>query len=180
MQYKLKEAKLEGKLPESCPINAMLWLDDVVSENEVRTDPNFRETAVAGRHYDLCVGINTQHVTGIPPTVRANADLVVIFAQPNGQSKRALVESYLGMLNSRTAMELIDMYTVDHGCLILELWRNTQVPEDFIFHYVAKEPPSFAVDRPMPKALEKALNDGSIEMNDENEDDQITLFTEVI
>lgn len=108
-QKGIKQMKMEGELPEDLPTYAITWLDDVVSNKGLRYQESFVACATEGRHYDVCVGVNTQFVTGIPPSVRKNADIVVIFQQGYQSEKEMLAREYLGQLNLRTAMELIDV-----------------------------------------------------------------------
>lgn len=158
-QKGIKKMKQDGTLPEDLPTYAITWLDDVVSNKGLRYQDSFVACATEGRHYDVCVGVNTQFVTGIPPSVRKNADIVVIFQQGYQSEKEMLAREYLGQLNLRTAMELIDMYTADHGCLVLELWRNKSNPVDFAFKYLAQFDnfPTFSVVPELDRETEEYL-----------------------
>lgn len=124
-----------------------------------------------GRHVNLCVGVNTQHVTGIPPVIRTNADIVVIFSQLNWKYKKKLAEEYMGNLNMTTAIELIDYYTRDHGCLVLEPWRNDATPTELIYYYKAEEPPPFSVHKKIPQYIEDELKQGISDSEDEDDVD---------
>jgi hypothetical protein len=153
----LVQMRMQGLIPENMHIFALAWLDDVVADNTLRYSKWMARAATQGRHFDMMVGINTQHGTSVPPTWRENADIVVIFTQIHLATKEMLAREYFGMLNMRTAMELIDMYTEEHGCLVLELWRNSNRPEEFIFHYRADEPAEFRVVPPLPTNVVEAL-----------------------
>jgi hypothetical protein len=166
IQEQLIEAKNEGEIPENTVTNALVWLDDVAGDKTLRTDEDLKETAMMGRHRDQMVGINTQHPTVIPPDIRSNADIVVIFTQINLTQRLRLVQEYLSMFNTRTAMELMDMYTVDHGCLVLELWRNDPDPLNMVYWFKAQDPGNFRVERPIPPEVEE-----EIEKMDRNEND---------
>lgn len=173
IQEKLKEAQFKGDLDPKIPVNALVWLDDVISDNDVRHSEEFNETASAGRHYDLMVGVNTQHVTGIPPVIRVNADIVVIFTQLNWTYKKQLAEEYLGMLNPRTAMELIDYYTRDHGCLVIELWKNDATPTVLIHYYKAGEPERFNVHvSKVNEDIQETINN---ELGSDSDGDEVDL-----
>jgi hypothetical protein len=170
VQEHLKECQFLGEIPKEADVYAMVWLDDVINGDDIRHSEEFNTTATMGRHFDLTVGVNTQHVTGIPPVIRVNADIVVIFTQLNWAYKKQLAEEYLGMLNPRTAMELIDYYTRDHGCLIIELWRNDADPKVLIHYYKAAEPPAFSVHKQVPQYIEDELKHRDID-GDSDEDD---------
>lgn len=165
-QRQLVQKRQEGEIPEDMHFFALAWLDDVVADNTLRYSKWMARAATQGRHFDMMVGINTQHGTAIPPTWRGNADIVVIFTQLHAATKEMLAREYLGMLNIRTAMELIDLYTENHGCLVLELWRNSNRPEEFIFRYCANEPAKFKAVVPLPTEVEKYLK---IQEDDEND-----------
>jgi hypothetical protein len=171
IQDHLSDAKLKGDIPEDAPIEALVWLDDVIQEEEIRHSEEFNQTATMGRHMHLCVGVNTQHVTGIPPVIRTNADIVVIFTQLNWKYKKVLAEEYLGNLNMTTAIELIDYYTRDHGCLVLELWRNDADPKTLIHYYKAQDPGAFSVHKKVPEYIEDELKQGISDSDDEDDVD---------
>jgi hypothetical protein len=171
IQEHLSDCKLTGEIPKDAPIEAMVWLDDVIQDDEIRHSEEFNQTAVMGRHMHMCVGVNTQHVTGIPPVIRTNADIVVIFTQLNWKYKKLLAEEYLGNLNITTAIELIDYYTRDHGCLVLELWRNDADPRTLIHYYKAQEPEPFSVHKPIPQYIDDELKHGLDDSSDEDEVD---------
>lgn len=147
----------EGEIPEWMHFFSLVWLDDVVADSTLRYAEYMDTAATEGRHYDMCVGINTQKGTRVPPTWRENADIVVIFTQLHAATKVMLAEEYLSCLNLRTALEMMDTYTQNHGCLILELWRNTNDPEEFIFFYKAEDPGNFTVCAPIPDDVKKCL-----------------------
>lgn len=163
----LVQMRMNGLIPKNTHFFALAWLDDVVADNTLRYSKWMARAATQGRHFDLMVGINTQHGTAIPPSWRGNADIVVIFTQLHAATKEMLAREYMGMLNMRTAMELIDMYTEEHGCLVLELWRNSNRPEEFIFSYRANEPATFSVVAPLPFRIVDALQEQEDIQNDE-------------
>jgi hypothetical protein len=153
----LVKMRNKKEIPEWMHFFAIVWLDDVVADNTLRYSKFMDRAATQGRHYDMCVGINTQKGTRVPPTWRENADIVVIFTQLHAATKVMLAEEYLSCLNLRTALEMIDLYTQDHGCLVLELWRNTNDPEEFIFHYRAEDPGPFQACAKLPEEVTKYL-----------------------
>lgn len=168
----LVKMRNKKEIPDWMHFFALVWLDDVVADNTLRYSKFMDRAATQGRHYDMCVGINTQKGTRVPPTWRENADIVVIFTQLHAATKIMLAEEYLSCLNIRTALEMIDLYTKDHGCLILELWRNTNDPEEFIFHYRAEDPGPFQVCAKLPEQVTKYLEaEEDKEKDDYNEDD---------
>lgn len=171
IQEHLCDAQLAGDIPKDAPIEAMVWLDDIIQDDDIRHSEEFNQTAIMGRHMHMCVGVNTQHVTGIPPVIRVNADIVVIFTQLNWTYKKKLAEEYLGGLNLTTAIELIDYYTRDHGCLIIELWKNDADPKQLIHYYKAKEPEPFSVHKKMPQYIEDELKQGVSDSDDEDDVD---------
>jgi len=170
---KLTMMRNEGLLPEDLHFFSLVWLDDVVSKKTLRYSEWMDTAATMGRHFDMCVGVNTQKGTKIPPTWRENADIAVIFTQIHSGTKEMLAEEYLSCLNKRTALEMIDKYTQNHGCLVLEMWRNTNVPEEFIFHFKAPEPPAFSVLAPLPADIKEALQKEEYRFTKKDKDDEI-------
>ena len=90
-----KKAQLEKKdLP-----SILIVLDDVVSENSIRSSPNLKFIAVAGRHINANVIILSQMIAGsgsVPPVVRTQADTIIVTHTPRSFRERDLLaEQYL-------------------------------------------------------------------------------------
>lgn len=106
----------------------LIILDDVVSENAVRTSPSLRLLAIGGRHLLISVVILSQVVCGsasVPPSVRTQADCIVVVAQPRSRVERELLsENYLTASNEPgaklTGLQLLNKATeVEHRALVI-------------------------------------------------------------
>jgi hypothetical protein len=77
----------------------LIIMDDCVNENAVRTSKNLSLLAIGGRHILISCIILSQVVAGsasVPPSVRTQADTVIVVAQPRSRNERDLIaEQYL-------------------------------------------------------------------------------------
>lgn len=114
--------------------------DDLLSDSAThRNDPTLLAFYTAGRHVGITVIYITQKFKGTIPAIRDNTDIVFSFNMFNQNEARQLSEEFLGGLNIRTAMELIDLYANQklHTCLVIETWRNNRDPAVYLKFYAA-------------------------------------------
>jgi hypothetical protein len=116
--------------------------DDLISDHGMRFDEILDELYTAGRHSGVEAHWMTQAYKALPPQTRKNADILVIFTIINGMERKAVIEEYLTEMNRQTATELLDMYTdpEEHTALIIEAWRNSHDPEQYLKVLKAEDP----------------------------------------
>jgi len=123
----------------------LLILDDVVSENAVRSSPYLKNVAIAGRHLHISCIILSQAVAGsasVPPAVRIQADLVLCVAQPRSRNERDLLaEQFLTSENRDNAkveaLKMMDKVTeVQHRAIVMStVCPNARSYIDYLFMY---------------------------------------------
>jgi len=106
----------------------LIILDDCVNENSVRTSNNLRLLSIGGRHILISCIILSQVVAGsasVPPSVRTQADTVIVVAQPRSRAERDLIaEQYLTAANEegskRAGLMLMNKITEEsHRALVI-------------------------------------------------------------
>lgn len=127
------------------PKPILVILDDCVSEETIRHSPSLNELAVAGRHIYISVIILSQVVTGsgsVPPTVRTQADAIVVVAQPRSEIERDLLaKQYLApdkSYNNKTrGLEVLGAVTnIQYRALvILTTDSSARKFEDYLLTY---------------------------------------------
>lgn len=121
----------------------LLILDDVVSENAVRTSSYLRLLAIGGRHIMISCIILSQVVAGsasVPPSVRTQADTIIVVANPRSRVERELIaEQYLCAGNESNAksigLNLLSKTTeVEHRALVISTCApNARAYPDYCF-----------------------------------------------
>jgi hypothetical protein len=89
------EIRRTQEIDETLFPHKLIILDDVVSENQIRHAPALNQLAVSGRHLFITVIILSQCVCGsgsVPPTIRNNADYVLVAKNPRSRNERKLLE----------------------------------------------------------------------------------------
>lgn len=116
--------------------------DDLISDHGMRYDEVLDELYTAGRHSGIEAHWMTQKYKSLPPQVRINADIIIVFTVLNGMERKAVMDEYLTEMNRQTATELLDMYTnADlHTALVIETWRNSHDPEVYLKVLKADDP----------------------------------------
>lgn len=78
-----------------------ILLDDVISDPNIRYDPSITELFVAGRHYKLFVLITTQYAKAITPTLRSNADYVLMLHNKQESQREALWRDFADFVRAK-------------------------------------------------------------------------------
>lgn len=125
------------------PARILIILEDMISDKKVKHSEFINALFTRGRHHGFTVIFHTQRPTAVLPVVRNNCDIAVIFNQLSVKDLQCLAEIYMGRLNKTTAAELITMYTQDNNALVIELWKNSIIPEDYIKTMKAYDPGKF-------------------------------------
>eukprot|EP00741_Cyanophora_paradoxa_P017993 tig00021036_g17374.t1 len=144
MQHNKSEDVLAGKEDPVDP-RFFVLLDDVISDARLRYDEALNELFVAGRHYKIMTLITTQYAKGINPVLRSNTDLAVIFKCSQAMQREALAKEWGDIISQRAFYYLLDKYTQDNHCLIIDSSNNSTNPLDVLYVYKAEEPPPFRI-----------------------------------
>ena len=104
-----------------------ILLDDVISDQRLKYDPEMMELFVAGRHYALFILCTTQYAKAITPTIRGNTDYVFIMKTMQQRQREALKDDFGDFLTKDAFNQILDAYTEDNETLVV----NT-CPECFV------------------------------------------------
>jgi hypothetical protein len=118
-----------------------IMLDDAVADSGVRYSESLLKLFIAGRHFKIHLVVTTQYPTLITPKMRANLDYAFIFTQISKREREHIRDQYMGYLDPNYADAIIDYYTQDNHCLVIDLSTNSTDPEECVFFTKADEPP---------------------------------------
>lgn len=120
-----------------------LILDDVVAEDK-HHDSALNRVFYEGRHANISIFISTQHPKALPPGVRANADLAIIFPQWAEHDQEAIWKQYCTFFQDRRDFKLMLLrYTQGQQCVVAFLGDPSINPKQCLYWYKAIEPPPF-------------------------------------
>lgn len=122
-----------------------LVLDDVVAGN-MHHDEQLNQLFYEGRHSCMAIFIATQYPKSLPPGVRGNADLAVVFPQESFGEQEIIREQYFNFFESKwdwiiTLME----YTRDHNCIVMNMTDKTVPQIQRIYTHKAEDPGPFVL-----------------------------------
>jgi hypothetical protein len=118
-------------------------LDDVISDTSIRYDETIAELFVAGRHYKLFVLITTQYGKAITPTLRSNADYVLMLHNKQEGQREALWRDFADFMTREGFCTLLDAYTEDNEILICDTSEPTSKPWEVLHWFKADDPGAF-------------------------------------
>ena len=144
MQHNKSPDVLAGK-EEPVDPRFFVLLDDVISDARLRYDESLNELFTAGRHYKIMTLITTQYAKGINPVLRSNTDLAVIFKCSQAMQREALAKEWGDIISQRAFYYLLDKYTQDNHCLVIDSSNNSTNPLEVLYVYKADEPPPFRI-----------------------------------
>ena len=118
-------------------------LDDVISDPQIRYDPTIAELFVAGRHYKLFTLITTQYAKAITPTLRSNADYVLILHNKQESQREALWRDFADFMTREGFYTLMDAYTEDNEILVVDTSEPTAKVWEILHWFKAMDPGAF-------------------------------------
>lgn len=93
--------------------NLFIVLDDCVTE-DLFHDPVLNYLFFNGRHIRVFLLMSTQYARRVPPSMRENIDLAIIFRAHNVNQRDAIVENFLGHFDKKAGIK----------CLEENVWRD--------------------------------------------------------
>lgn len=131
-------------------LRMFIIFDDMIQDpNLIRYSKPLNTIFVAGRHYKILPIFNTQYHHAIPPIMRNNIDMMIMFNCTNIDAKEHLYKCAGDMLPRKMFYAMLDKYTRNHQTLV---YVNADSQEKRIckkyFHFKAAMTPDFRVGTP--------------------------------
>ena len=140
-QAKLKDMEMAGKIKMK-DFQIFIIFDDVmgITESVMRHDGTLTLLLTAGRHFGITCFFLLQDSYGMPPKVRNNVDVAIIFKQQQKRNLDAIHENWLStFLTKKESYKLIGEKTKDHHVIVVD--TSGVIDEDnTVYHCKAKEP----------------------------------------
>lgn len=120
-----------------------LILDDIVSKDK-HHDEWLNTVFYEGRHSNISIFITTQHPRALPPGVRSNADVAVIFPMWSESDQDTIWKQYCTFFQDRRDFKLMLLqYTQNQSCVVCFLGDPSINQKQCLYWYKAEEPPQF-------------------------------------
>ena len=116
-------------------------LDDCGYEKELFSSKNtaMRDLFQNGRHYKCTVYICLQYCTTIPPSFRANTDVVYALREPIIGNQKRLHEFFFGVIETfQNFRRVFGAATENHECLVTINTASSNSIDDCVFWYKAR------------------------------------------
>ncbi|KAJ1629639.1 hypothetical protein T492DRAFT_873122 [Pavlovales sp. CCMP2436] len=113
------------------------------NDKRIRYDAAIAELFVAGRHYKLFTMITTQYAKAITPTLKSNADYVLILHNKQEGQREALWRDFADFMTKEAFYTLMDAYTQDNEVLIVDTSDSTAKPWEVLKWFKASDPGEF-------------------------------------
>jgi hypothetical protein len=117
---------------------AYFVLDNCMYDTSWTKDPMLLSLVLFTQSYHLTVFLSMAYALAMQPTMRDNIDYVFIFREPIEQNRKRLYEFYGGMFPSYDVFcAVLDAYTIDHTCLVIDNTTQSTRLKDRVFYYKA-------------------------------------------
>jgi len=141
--------KIEKRDPNP---DAFLIMDDCFYQSKTWSkNEEMKYIFMNSRNDKVFFILSMQHMMGIPPEFRANIDYVFILKNSIKSNREQLFKHYAGMFDSLRDFETVmDHFTQDYGCLVIDNKNTGTSIRDQVFFYKAKHHPvcNFTVGAP--------------------------------
>jgi hypothetical protein len=129
------------------PPRVMLILDDVVATtsggSKIRYNKNLEFLYIGGRHYHIDIITIVQNLLAVPPSIRQNSDVLVIFKTPNLNKQKFIIDNFISgtVGNRKESRDLLmeQIFTEPYRALVVNLHniQNAFSIYDYVYYYKA-------------------------------------------
>lgn len=128
----------EALLQQNKSRDVFLILDDVGFDQKSLNSRTMRCLLMNGRHYRITLLAAVQECYAFRPEMRSQLDVIVCLKDNAIKNKKKLHESFFGMLEFPQFVQAFDVFTSDHGALVVDQTVQSNTIPDSIFHYSAR------------------------------------------
>jgi len=139
--------KRKAKESKKKPPRVMLILDDVVATTSngkrLRYNKELEFLYIGGRHYNIDIITLVQNLLAVPPSIRSNSDILVMFKTPSIGKQKFIIENFIsgtvGDKNESRRILMEEVFNEPHRALIVNLHniQKSQSIYDYVFFYKA-------------------------------------------
>ena len=134
-QHVIHQAVEKQRQERDLKNNIAIVVEDFDKSIMLTRDSDIRDIIFNGRFFNITLILTTQHVTNIPPELRANISQVFLLGNNSSEDKKQLYEKVGGMFELLTDFtEVYNHYTDDFGCLVFAMSAGNKI-EDSVFNY---------------------------------------------
>ena len=129
---------------------AFLIMDDMMYDApRWIKDVSIKDIFMNGRHFNLMFLVTMQFSLGLPPSFRANCDIIFVLRETYVSNRRRLYEHYAGMFPTfEIFCQVMNQCTENYECLVINNTVRSNKLEDCVFWYKATDHPPFKLGAP--------------------------------
>ena len=117
---------------------AYFVLDNCMYDTSWTKDPLLLGLMSKTQAYQVTVFLSMSYALAMQPVMRSKIDYVFIFREPIAQNRKRLYEFYACIFPTYEQFcEVLDTYTTDYGCLVIDNTTQSTRLEDRVFYYKA-------------------------------------------
>jgi len=139
--------KRKAKENKKKPPRVMLILDDVVATTSngkrLRYNKELEFLYIGGRHYNIDIITLVQNLLAVPPSIRSNSDILVMFKTPSIGKQKFIIENFIsgtvGDKNEARRILMEEIFNDAYRCLVVNLHdiQKSKTIYDYVFFYKA-------------------------------------------
>lgn len=120
---------------------AVLILDDCIFDQTFMHDENTRRIFCNIGRLRLHLIITMQYPITVPHLLRSNIDYVFMFRHTHEGARKKIYENYAAVFDTyEDFCNILDQYTGEYRCLVIDNTARSNKLEDIVFWYVAEDP----------------------------------------
>jgi hypothetical protein len=125
--HKIFEMQLARLMVRGQSNDIFIVFDDVISKQNIRYVDDVVKLATEGRHYNITVLFSTQHYKGVGPTLRLNADKMVVFTVFSRGVIQSLREEFgfMDFVDEPNFIAWVEKNTEDNQCIVINSGDTT-------------------------------------------------------
>jgi hypothetical protein len=139
--------KRKAKQSKKKPPRIMLILDDVVATTSngkrLRYNKELEFLYIGGRHYNIDIITLVQNLLAVPPSIRSNSDILVVFKTPSIGKQKFIIENFIsgtvGDKNESRRLLMEEVFNEPFKACVINLHdiQKSKSIYDYVFNFKA-------------------------------------------
>jgi hypothetical protein len=139
-----RQEKLKKTAGKGYDKRAFLVLDDCLADaKKWKNSSEINTVVLNGRHYGMLFLLTLQYPRGVGPTIRCNADYIIVTRGYSGKNLKIIFEDFVGCFDNYSTFKKVFDSLGPYECLVINNLSQSNKIEDKVFWFKAEERTNF-------------------------------------
>jgi len=144
--------KIKKGIPCPRPPRILIILDDVIGQDGIGSDRHIANLFILGRHLFISVFYLSQYLNFLKPKIRRNADVLIIFKDPNKENRKIICNTFMSLCNDDDDIitgYVDSIFKEPYKCAVVCVYKSqfANSLQEYVYQFKAPEddPPLYKI-----------------------------------